>query len=399
MRHLHDRRHFARQMTLALGWLAWPGRDAGARTADALTIVLLRPTGADALAADAADGFAMGLDEVIRAASLLGRTLSGVTVEASPAGLTRLRTLRKTGVQMALVTTASGQHARQAAAIVADAGGLVLCGHDRLVEMAGSWMPPDDAVVDLVGRWAADEGRRAWHVLTTPSERDSAVLALVRRAAAEHGGRIVGEQVLSPAGNRGDSPDSVPPDADLLVVASAAPSMDPAWDPAPDGSLPVAFCAVAATPARDPARRMLLPETWHGSLRRYGATQLNMRFRTGFGRPMTSTSWGHWLAVKAAWEVAVRYPDAGRAGHGMTQREALTRLVLDGQKGMGLRFERGGRLPQPLYLVERRVDADGQDTSVVVATRELPRGSAAGARDHVGMRDGRPLGGAAHLRQ
>src|SRR5690606_997769 len=110
----------------------------------------------------------------------------------------------------------------------------------------------------------------------------------------------------------------------------------------------------------------LHPEIWHGSLRRYGATQLNSRFQTRFGRPMTSTAWGHWLAVKTAWEAVVRSPGGEQQ---QPDPAIVDRLVVDGQKGAALRFTPGGPLDQAIYLVERRTNAQGEVEEVVV---EIP---------------------------
>src|SRR5690606_27524379 len=49
--------------------------------------------------------------------------------------------------------------------------------------------------------------------------------------------------------------------------------------------------------------------SWHPSLVRYGARQVNDRFRTESGREMmTAAAWTAWLAVKVLSEAAMRLP-------------------------------------------------------------------------------------------
>ncbi|MBA3232047.1 MAG: hypothetical protein H0T05_04445 [Acidobacteria bacterium] len=84
---------------------------------------------------------------------------------------------------------------------------------------------------------------------------------------------------------------------------------------------------------------------WHPSLFRYGAAELNDRYRKQTGGPMTSEAWLAWFAVKALVDSALRAPDAPRC-------QALAGTRFDGHKGRPLVFDPTTRvLRQPLYIV------------------------------------------------
>jgi ABC-type branched-subunit amino acid transport system substrate-binding protein len=92
---------------------------------------------------------------------------------------------------------------------------------------------------------------------------------------------------------------------------------------------------------------------WHPSLKRFGAEQLNQRYRERFGTSMEPLAWTSWMAVKAAAEAALR--GAGlleQAPADLSRR--LATLGFDGHKGMRLRFRPSDHaLQQPLYVVSR----------------------------------------------
>ena len=77
---------------------------------------------------------------------------------------------------------------------------------------------------------------------------------------------------------------------------------------------------------------------WHHSLERFGAAQLNDRFRAA-AIPPDDHAWLGWFAVKLCWEATARARPPRELGY-------------DGHKGMALRFNPAGRLLQPLYVVE-----------------------------------------------
>jgi ABC-type branched-subunit amino acid transport system substrate-binding protein len=100
---------------------------------------------------------------------------------------------------------------------------------------------------------------------------------------------------------------------------------------------------------------------WHPALERFGAGQLNDRYRARFGDGMDAPAWAGWMAVKALWEASLRARSTEPAG----LRDYLERgaTQFDGHKGWPLSFRAWDhRLRQPLYLV---VAADNGGTRVV----------------------------------
>jgi hypothetical protein len=84
---------------------------------------------------------------------------------------------------------------------------------------------------------------------------------------------------------------------------------------------------------------------WHPSLARFGARDLNDRYRKHTGAQMTAEAWKAWFAVKALVDSALRTSDADRC-------RAVGRGRFDGHKGRPLFFDPVTRvLRQPLYVV------------------------------------------------
>jgi ABC-type branched-subunit amino acid transport system substrate-binding protein len=88
---------------------------------------------------------------------------------------------------------------------------------------------------------------------------------------------------------------------------------------------------------------------WDARLERFGADQLNQRFRARFGEEMDSQGWVGWFAVKVLWESTLRSRS--------TQPVMLLRYLqgdaaqFDGHKGRPLSFRRWDhQLRQPLYV-------------------------------------------------
>lgn len=89
---------------------------------------------------------------------------------------------------------------------------------------------------------------------------------------------------------------------------------------------------------------------WHPSLERFGAAQLNDRFRARFAAEMDGPAWAGWMAVKVLWEASLRARATDPAAIRAHLEAAGTRF--DGHKGWPLSIRpRDRQLRQPLYLV------------------------------------------------
>ena len=117
-------------------------------------------------------------------------------------------------------------------------------------------------------------------------------------------------------------------------------------------------------------------EAWHGSLERYGAAQLNHRFRAEYGASMDSAAWNAWMAVKIAWETAARVRGFETARVIAWLEDARTRF--DGHKGRALSFRSWDhQMRQPLY----RLEVGAPDSIVEIPL--LERRSAASVADQL----------------
>jgi ABC-type branched-subunit amino acid transport system substrate-binding protein len=113
-----------------------------------------------------------------------------------------------------------------------------------------------------------------------------------------------------------------------------------------------------------PARKAV---AWHPSLERYGAAQVNDRYRLAYKRSMTERAWLGWAAVKLVTEIALR-PGSGNLGTAMLEPRPL-----DGHKGRALRIRsRDGQLLQPLYVIA--AGTDSTSAASVIAEIANPAG-------------------------
>jgi hypothetical protein len=90
---------------------------------------------------------------------------------------------------------------------------------------------------------------------------------------------------------------------------------------------------------------------WDPALEKYGASQLNDRYRARWDAPMTDGAWRGWLAAKIAWESALRGPrDPAALAHWLASPAAR----FDGHQGVPLSFDARHRLRHPRYRVLHR---------------------------------------------
>ena len=90
---------------------------------------------------------------------------------------------------------------------------------------------------------------------------------------------------------------------------------------------------------------------WHHALHRYGASELNERFRKTTGALMRADHWLGWMAVKVIAEASMRAAADGAL------HAAIARGRFDGHKGVALTFAKDARrLVQPLYVIDTSND-------------------------------------------
>jgi hypothetical protein len=108
--------------------------------------------------------------------------------------------------------------------------------------------------------------------------------------------------------------------------------------------------------------RPAVASLWHDSLEKYGAAQLNDRYRARFASGMTGEAWAAWMAVKVAAEAALR--TRSTRADDLAGYLARPTVRFDGHKGRPLSFGAADhQLRQPLYLVRADGSADEVDAS------------------------------------
>lgn len=107
--------------------------------------------------------------------------------------------------------------------------------------------------------------------------------------------------------------------------------------------------ATTIASAEAPDRQLLMPAGWHSSLARFGAEQLNERFRARYQSEMDGPAWAGWTGMKILMESALR----SKSTDPMKLREFLEApgSRFDGHKGVSLSFV-NHQLKQPLYVLE-----------------------------------------------
>ena len=158
----------------------------------------------------------------------------------------------------------------------------------------------------------------------------------------------------SALGNSGGLVPDEPADGTAMVILAAAGPEDAARLLVPIGGARAEatvfdlFGATWGIPAHLLPERMVRAEAWLPELERYGAAQLNDRFRARYGAMarMDSAAWGGWFAAKALVDAALRMPRPGAT----SLRDEVFARRFDGHKGQPLGFTSSGELQQPLYI-------------------------------------------------
>ena len=122
-------------------------------------------------------------------------------------------------------------------------------------------------------------------------------------------------------------------------------------------------------PLTDSARLV----AWDSSLERFGAAQLNERYRKRFSSAMDEHAWAGWMAIKILVDAVLKI--------GSTDRCALERYLLskdgrfDGHKGVPLFFDpRTRELVQPLFAMRGSGEPEVVDVRLRLDTAWGPHG-------------------------
>ena len=113
---------------------------------------------------------------------------------------------------------------------------------------------------------------------------------------------------------------------------------------------------------------------WSPALERYGASQINDRYRSKYGAAMDGGAWAGWVAVKIAAEAALRAHSAAAAAVLAYLESPSTSF--DGHKGWPLSFRSNDhQLRQPLYVASPRSGAPPGGVRDVPELRAIAGGS------------------------
>lgn len=138
-------------------------------------------------------------------------------------------------------------------------------------------------------------------------------------------------------------------DRNNVALLTGGARYDVVWTVDNDGDFAryVPYATYAARPVV--GSEGLVPRAWHWTLERYGAPQLNQRFRRLAGRDMASEDWAAWAAVRAAVEGVQRVGRADpQAVAAFVRSDAMS---LDLYKGVPGSFrDWDGQLRQPILL-------------------------------------------------
>lgn len=207
-------------------------------------------------------------------------------------------------------------------------------------------LPSRAMLADALAQFLIAKRWPRWLLVVGPRPEDAFYANAVRRAAKRFGGRIVAERVWTGASDlRRSARNEVAPftrgvDYDVLIVADEI------------GDFGEYLPYQTAAPRPVAGTQGLKPLAWHRTVEQWGASQLQNRFRSLAGRPMTARDYAAWLAVRAIGEAA------SRAGTDPARLEAHLRgpdFQLAAFKGRAASFrDWDGQMRQPIVLAGDR---------------------------------------------
>jgi ABC transporter substrate binding protein (PQQ-dependent alcohol dehydrogenase system) len=180
-------------------------------------------------------------------------------------------------------------------------------------------------------------------LLTGPSAADQQRAAVAQAAIKRYGLQVVATKPFKLSADPRERNLANP----LLLTAGA--QYDAVWVVDSDGEFARALPYQTVLPRPVVGDAGLVPVAWHAQFERFGAPQVSRRFHKASKRPMTAHDWTAWLAAKALITVASAQPKGPNA----TWQQALTKVQLDGSKGVNMSFRPwDGQLRQPLLLTD-----------------------------------------------
>jgi ABC-type branched-subunit amino acid transport system substrate-binding protein len=375
--------------------------DSFPRRAVELRIGIIVPPGA--APADGLRGVTLGIEEAMHTGRLLGLVVTPVKREAAIGESETLRRLVYDRVHVVITGLLSAEQAASGDALFTEGIPIIDCADSQPPDVADACVRDGYAVgpslserIRVLLEFAARTRIRRFVLLSDGSAASGTTASKVRtRLAADPRLRLTGSatldelDALNGLGHTGSESDGA-----VVLIAGPGEKRDQllatpqqmVGAPVPvldvlgtDGSVnDISSTRRGGETVSRPSRVIATP--WHPSLERYGAAQLNDRYRARFGTPMRASAWLGWMAVKVAFESALRSRQAdGALGVPDLIREDLR---FDGHKGRPLTFDRGDhRLRQPLYAVDVGDQQNGSARSLVV---EIPPADEAGVHGRCG---------------
>ena len=297
------------------------------------------------------DGVRLGF----RDTRVLGRAL-GVTFELSEVLLARgeepSAVIRDARTRGALAVLLDLPPAEMAAAVASEGAEGVLI---NIRDGAGRWraeacapallhtVPSDAMLSDALAQYLRARGWDEVLLLHGSEARDAELAEAARRSLAKFGLELADDRAFELTN------DPRRRDQSNVALLTGGVRHDVVWlvDTFGEFGRYVPYATYDARPVV--GSEGLVPRAWHWTFERYGAPQLNQRFRRVAGRDMTSEDWAAWAAVRA---VVDAVSAAGSAAPEAVRAALVAQdLSIDLYKGVRGNFrDWDGQLRQPVLL-------------------------------------------------
>lgn len=203
--------------------------------------------------------------------------------------------------------------------------------------------PSEDMLADALAQHLRTQGWTDVLLLRGEGDRDAGAAEAAVRAAGKFGLKVVDERAFELTN------DPRRRDRSNLALLTGGVRHDVVWLVDAEGEFGRYLPFATYAPRPVVGSEGLTPRAWHWTFERYGAPQLNQRFRRLAGRDMVSEDWAAWVGVRAIVDAV--------AGAGTVERSAVRAALLsqdlsvDLYKGVRGNFRVwDGQLRQPVLL-------------------------------------------------